>query len=207
VVLGENIYRQGKGDAQGRIFGALLKRYAEEQAIKPTEEELAAFIARTEIAQTKIASKTQKDLAEVTQQLAEPDLAPEKRAQLEAQKSNLERFQKSQELITKASSEEAEQIKKVQRRIAEDFVGRWKVNKALYDQYGGRIIFQQAGPEPLDAYRDFLKAEEKRGSFKILDPQVEADFWRYFTDEKMHVFTEDKNLLTTPWWLKATPGE
>jgi hypothetical protein len=82
------------------------------------------------------------------------------------------------------------------------------VNKAFYEQYGGRVIFQQAGVEPLDTYRDFLKEQEEKGAFRILDKQYEAGFWRYFTNEAMHFFySEDDGakFINTPWWLMEEP--
>jgi hypothetical protein len=57
-----------------------------------------------------------------------------------------------------------DQMRLMKRQIAQQFVKSWKINKALYAQYGGRVIFQQAGVEPLDAYRDFLKEQEKKGA-------------------------------------------
>lgn len=87
--------------------------------------------------------------------------------------------------------------------IAKQVVGRWKVNKALYEQYGGRVIFQQAGDEPMDAYRAFLKEEQARGSFQIFDAKAEEKFWQGFSSESHPLSKEagDK-AMNTPWWLK-----
>jgi hypothetical protein len=65
---------------------------------------------------------------------------------------------------------------------------RWKTMRALYRKYGGRIIYQQAGPEPLDALRRFLEHAEKQGDFRIADPALQATFWRYFRNDAMHSF-------------------
>jgi hypothetical protein len=104
-----------------------------------------------------------------------------------------------------------DQMRLMKRQIAQQFVKSWKINKALYAQYGGRVIFQQAGVEPLDAYRDFLKEQEKKGAFQIIDKQYEPEFWRYFTNDAMHRFC-DKNegakFINTPWWMmEETPEE
>ena len=92
----------------------------------------------------------------------------------------------------------------MKRQMARSFVKSWKINKALYEKYGGRVIFQQAGPEPLDAYRDFLKEQEKKGAFQIRDKQYEPEFWRYFTNDAMHTFYDKDDgtkFINTPWWL------
>lgn len=84
--------------------------------------------------------------------------------------------------------EEAAEIQSMRSDMAHAIIRQWKINKALYAQYGGRIIYQQLGPEPLDAYREFLEQRRAEGAFKIQDPAVAEGFWRYFTDESIHDF-------------------
>ena len=74
--------------------------------------------------------------------------------------------------------------------IAGAFILQWKINRALYQQYGGRIGFQQGGPEPLDAYRKFLEERQAAGDFSIDDPVLAAVFWRYYQDDSIHSFFE-----------------
>jgi len=76
----------------------------------------------------------------------------------------------------------------MKRNMAQHFVKTWKINKSLYEKYGGVFIFQQAGIEPLDAYRQFLKEQEKKKAFQILNKDYEASFWKYFVDDSMHTF-------------------
>jgi hypothetical protein len=84
-------------------------------------------------------------------------------------------------------------------------IRQWKLNRALYQQYGGRIIYQQLGPEPLDAYRRYLEERQAAGDFEIHDKSFEAQFWRYFTNDAMHDFyppgsEEAARAFTTPPW-------
>jgi heat shock protein HslJ len=101
------------------------------------------------------------------------------------------------------SPEEAAELRQMRGSMASGMIERWKVNKALYETYGGRVIFQQFGPEPLDAYREFLEARQAAGDFEILDEAVAEEFWRYFTDDAMHDFfppEEAANVFDTPPW-------
>jgi hypothetical protein len=89
--------------------------------------------------------------------------------------------------------------------IAGAFIKQWKINKALWEQYGGRIIFQQGGPEPLDAYRRFLEESQANGDFRIENAALEPGFWRYYRDESIHSFyppgsAEEQAALATPPW-------
>jgi hypothetical protein len=47
-------------------------------------------------------------------------------------------------------------------QIAGAFIQQWELNAALYRQYGGRIVFEQGGPEPLEAWRLFLEERQRR---------------------------------------------
>ncbi len=90
--------------------------------------------------------------------------------------------------------------------IAAAFILQWKINRSLHEQYGGRIIFQQGGPEPLDAYRKFLDENAARGDFKVVNKDLEAGFWRYYRDDSIHDFfepgsAEEAKALADPPWL------
>jgi hypothetical protein len=89
--------------------------------------------------------------------------------------------------------------------VAADFIRQWKINPASYRQYGGRIVYQQGGPEPPDAYRLFLEAHQARADLVFADAAVEAEFWRYYRDDSMHSFyprgsREEAQAFTIPPW-------
>jgi hypothetical protein len=101
--------------------------------------------------------------------------------------------------------EEQAKLDAMRRDMARALIRQWKVNKALYNQYGGRLIYQQLGPEPLDAYRQFLRQRQAEGAFAIRDQAIEASFWRYFTDESIHDFmapggADEARAFTVPPW-------
>jgi hypothetical protein len=82
----------------------------------------------------------------------------------------------------------------------------------LYRQYGGRIVFQQLGREPLDAYRQCLEERRAAGAFAIHEKAFEGEFWRYFTAEAMHSFyepgsKEEAQAFAVPPWERPAGGE
>ena len=82
-------------------------------------------------------------------------------------------------------------------------IEQWKASQSLYKKYGGRVVFQQAGPEPLDAYHEFLKAAQQAGDFKIINKEFESAMWGYYADDKKHRFVPDADkdkVMSTPWW-------
>jgi len=103
------------------------------------------------------------------------------------------------------AGEESAEDRAAREEIAGAFILQWKLNKALYEQYGGRIIFQQGGPEPLDAYRKFLEASQARGDFSLVGGPLETEFWRYYRDDSIHSFftpgsPEEKQAFAAPPW-------
>jgi hypothetical protein len=103
------------------------------------------------------------------------------------------------------AAEESEEDRAAHDEIASAFIRQWKINKALYEHYGGRIVFQQGGPEPLDAYRKFLEESQARGDFEIVSGPLETGFWRYYRDDSIHSFfapgsPEEQEAFAAPPW-------
>ncbi|MEO6463896.1 MAG: hypothetical protein ABIP29_12555 [Candidatus Eisenbacteria bacterium] len=82
-------------------------------------------------------------------------------------------------------------------------VARFKMHAALHKKYGGRVVVDpQAGPLPFDAYRRFLEAEEKAGSFAVV-PAWKTRFWAAFNnvDGKQYVpEAEGAVMIQKEWW-------
>lgn len=100
---------------------------------------------------------------------------------------------------------ELAQVKQMRREMGGAMIRQWKLNRTLHRQYGGRIIFQQLGPEPLDAYRQYLEECQDAGDFVIHQQAFKDAFWRYFTTDSIHEFYEPGSeeevqaFLTPPW--------
>jgi hypothetical protein len=91
-------------------------------------------------------------------------------------------------------------------------IRQWKLNRALYRQYGGRFIYQQRGPEPLDAYRRYLEERQATAHFTIHVKAFEDKFWRYFTNDSMHDFYEpgsgaETQAFSMPPWERTPEAQ
>ncbi len=99
--------------------------------------------------------------------------------------------------------EAAAEALQMRENMARGLIRQWKVNRALFREYGGRVIYQQLGPEPLDAYREFLEQRRQAGDFELLDEATADIFWAYFTDEQRHDFMDEDRAATAfstvPW--------
>ena len=114
-------------------------------------------------------------------------------SEIDAWVASLDRAMRQDKTLTGTNAddltpEEAAEIRGMRENMARAIITQWKINRELHREYGGRIIFQQAGPEPLDAYRIFLQEQEALGHFKILDPSFAQEFWHYFVTDELHDF-------------------
>lgn len=87
--------------------------------------------------------------------------------------------------------------------LASNFLLSWKIDRELYNKYGGAVIFQQMNPqEPVEAYGKYLRECEARGEFVIADEQLAETFWDYFEGPHRMVVPPEDVDFSTPWLLK-----
>ena len=204
-VLGTEIRTSDPEELRYLILRPLTDRYAAERGIEATPDEIDGYLAR--IAAVAEQDRRERDarLAEIERQLAAPALAADHRAALTAERDRLQKLGRDLDSAPATPQEAAEEAQ-ARRTVAAAFILQWKINQALYRDYDGRIIFQQGGPEPLDAYRRFLEAQQRQGAFAIADKELETRFWRYYTNDAIHSFypagsAEEAEAFRTPWWL------
>jgi len=118
---------------------------------------------------------------------------------------NMKRGVKEKGLAAEAelTPAEAAQVDAMRRDMGRSMIRQWKINKALYREYGGRVIYQQFGPEPLDAYREYLEAQQREGTFVIHEMAFEDEFWSDFSDDSKHSFFErgtEASAFEVPTW-------
>ena len=205
TVLGTKIRTSDPEELRYLILRPLTDGYAAARGIEVTSAEIDAYIAR--IASVAEQDRRERDarLAGIEQQLAAPGLTDDRRSTLAAERDMLAQLARDLD-HSAATPQEAAEEAQARRTIAAAFIRQWKINQALYREYGGRIIFQQGGPEPLDAYRLFLEEQQKRGVLAIADKELEAAFWRYYTNDAIHSFypagsAEEAKVFQIPWWL------
>ena len=195
---------------QGIVLGSLLEKFAETEGIEPTEEEVAQFIHGSDVIERKEAEQITRVYEDLKRAIKEGKYKGEALTRRKKQLSSLSRIIETSKEAQRFADEYPEEQLRIEQTIGRQFVRRWKINKALYDRFGGRVIFQQAGPEPIDAYRVFLEGHEEKGSFSIKDKRIKESFWQYFTDSKLHLFlpeTDGKKAIHSPWWVQSSESE
>ncbi len=210
VVLGKEVANAQKDRLNGMILGQLLERFAKENKIAPTDDELDEFVVMLEVSKKAQSRKWRSEREKLKAELKSDSHSEKDRKAKENFLRDIESILATEENCPYLTPKQEKETRRGRREMARMFVRQWKINQALFKKYGGRVIFQQAGPEPLDAYRRFLREHERKGDFEIRDPEAAKSFWNYFVNEKMHVFAsgeQSAEIINRPWWKKTQTGE
>lgn len=200
-VLGTVIHTQDAEELRYVILKRLTDRYADAKGIAVTQAEKDAFVKRVQASMQQDRERHAASRDELTRRLAAQGLSEAERKSYAAELDLENEFLAN---LAEPTGDPAE-IASARDEVAAAFIRQWKINRALYQQYGGRIIFQQGGPEPLDAYRKFLEQQRAQGDFVIVNEQMERAFWRYYLNDAMHDFypagsKEEAQAFETPPW-------
>ena len=229
VLFGENIYpkdlvapansqplagQAGVERVQGellraRVWKAVFEDYARRRNIVPTEAEVSSQIEGHRRMQERADAERVRQRAALVEELKSSTLTEQRR---QAARQHLDTLDRLAEFETKRVQELRDPVhrkmqQQAERHVAEYWVRQWKLNQALYREFGGRIIFQQAGWEPIDAYRKLLEQCEANKTLVIHDPASRAAIYRYF--EHRFVYADEKKArfyFEKPYW-ERTPEE
>ena len=200
-------YREKRLDA--RIWQEATARTVGRDAIKPTEAEVEEFASLSRARQAARLDELLEQREDVRKKLATGDLRPRKRVQLKKHLATIEKLivQKREQREWAKSVPNYDEIqRRSSERVARYTIRAWKVNKALYEKYGGRVIFQQAGYEPVDAYRALIADIEKQNEVELLDPSFRTPFsrMREYLDMGHNYLPKaaGDEYFAKPWWLK-----
>jgi hypothetical protein len=184
---------KARWELQGRIARAFGKpiadRFIKARKIDATADEIAAFKRNSRKGRERVLRESEAHLAKVKANLAAPNLPAEKRTKLEKEVATLEKGQAARRDAVNRDVPEA---------IARTFIVAWKTERELHRAYGGRVIFQQFGPEALDARRLLYEEAEKNGDLVFDDPGVRHLFYYY---ANMRHVVVDAKALEQPWFL------
>ena len=202
--LGVQIRTGNPGEMAYVLKQVLTVNYAKEHDLKATSAEVEHFIEGKQEADMRVRNELEARSGEVQKALQQDGLPDEERKQFEGELQFLQQMQQTARDADKQNGDSGRSAAETQ--MARAIIGLWKVNKALYKQYGGRVIYQQGGAEPLDAYYKFLKLAREKGEFKILNKDFESVLWNYYSSDSKHKFypeNERDQAINTPWWLKV----
>jgi hypothetical protein len=191
---------------RGIVWSAVFSDFAGKRHIEPTDAEVESQIRSTRKFMEEDKVKREKDRQALIKELKSPTITEKRRKEAQEYLDVLERSREMDEKIRKMrSGPGSEEVKrKAELNVARMWVKQWKVNQALYREFGGRIVFQQAGWEPIDAYRAVLEQYEKQKAFVVHDPSLRDAVYSYFTLKFVYAGEKQgKFYFERPWWERT----
>lgn len=194
---------------RARVWKAVFEDYARQRNIAPTEAEIASQIEGHQRMKLRSDAERMQQRAALVEELKSPSLTESRR---KAAQQHLDTLNQLAEFDAKRAQELRDPAQRkmqqdAERRVAEYWVRAWKLNQTLYHEFGGRIIFQQAGWEPIDAYRKLLDQYAAKKAFVVNDPVLHAAVYSYF--EHKFVYADEAKArfyFEKPYW-ERTPAE
>jgi hypothetical protein len=194
---------------QSIVWSSVFSDYAAKRKIEPTQQEIASQINSQQKFMKEDRVRREKDRQNVIKELASPGITEARRQQAQKYLDTLNSLHGHDERMDKeyGSPKGAKIWQEAQLKVSAVWVKQWKVNQSLFREFGGRIIFQQAGWEPIDAYRKLLEQYETRKAFVVHDPALHEAVYSYFklkftyADEQKARFYFER-----PYW-ERTPEE
>jgi len=139
-------------------------------------------------------------LVDLDQRLAAGGLSPDERARLE----------EFRRVLTRLAQHDAEQEQLPppdpvrQGQLVTPWIEQWKVNKALYDQYGGIVALTRFGPDPHGARAALMADYERRGLVRFSDPAQRGRILAWL-NRRPSMVTRPEEVDFTPYWKRPIP--
>jgi hypothetical protein len=182
------------------VWHRVSRHYIDAQGLGATAAEIAEAVEyHREFAARDRVQRARK-LVELDERLAADGLKPDERARLEE-------FRK---VLTRLAQHDAEQDRLPppdparQGQLLIPWIEQWKMNKALYEQYGGIVALTRFGPDPHGARAALLADYERRDLVRFSDA---AQRERVFTwlNRRPSMVTRPEDVDFTPYWKRPIP--
>ncbi|KPK20242.1 MAG: hypothetical protein AMJ67_01935, partial [Betaproteobacteria bacterium SG8_41] len=140
-------------------------------------------------------------LAELDERLGGDGLSPSELARLQDFRATLSRLaQYDAERDQEPPPDQAQQA-----AFYVSWVEMWKMNKALYDEYGGVVALTRFGPDPHGARAALLADYERQGLLHISDPLLRNEVIAVLETRPSMVIPPD-SVDFTPYWKRPIPA-
>jgi len=195
---------EGGEVALGRLYdlvwNAVVRHYVEQNRLKATQEEIAEVRDYEREFDRRDRAQRARKLAELDERLADPELPVAERAALEEFHATLARLAKSD--ATDGQGPDTDPEDRVARRL--QWIEMWKMNRALYERYGGVVALTRIGPFPHGARVALLEDYERRGLLQFFDRVLRERLFAPLL-ARPPLTLEPGQVDFTPYWKRPIP--
>ncbi len=183
------------------VWDRIAPDYIAKRGLRATPAEIAELAAYDEEFDARDRSQRARKLAELNRRLAIDDLSPAERARLEDFRATLARLARHDEQRAREPLPDPAQ----RAAFYAPWIEMWKMNRALYEEYGGVVALTRFGHDPHGARAALLKDYERDGLLQITDP-VLRDQVNAVLDAKPSVVVQSEKVDFTPYWKRPIPA-
>jgi len=182
------------------VWRRVSRHYIDVQGLAATSVEIAeALEYHREFAARDRVQRARK-LVELNERLAADELKLDERARLEE-------FRK---VLTRLAQHDAEQDRLPppdpagQGQVLIPWIEQWKMNKALYEQYGGVVALTRFGLDPHGARAALLADYERRDLVRFSDAAQRERVFAWL-NRRPSMVTRPEEVDFTPYWKRPIP--
>jgi hypothetical protein len=183
------------------IWDHVAPHYIASKGLRATPVEIAELAAYDQEFDVRDRSQRARKLAELDQRLRSDGLSPAERARLQDFRATLSR------LAQYDAERDQEPPADLARQAAfyAPWIEMWKMNKALYEEYGGVVALTQFGPDPHSARAALLRDYEHQGLLHIADAALREEV-RAMLDARPSMVVAPERVDFTPYWKRPIPA-
>ncbi len=198
---------------QDMVVAVVLNKPVTESEVSPTDEELNAVAKATGVSRDLAMAQFQHaQLTELIIKAILDDYAQKKgiEADPDMVKRFLEVFGESlnaEEAMPKEVGDDEElakafaEKKRAPEEVAAEQVKHWLTEKAMYEEFGGPVVFRSTAPQyPVGAYQKLLMQYAKQDKIIIRAPVFSGVFWRGFAPPYNAEIAPENVDFSKPWW-------
>ena len=183
-----------------RLWSGLSRHYIEQHRLTATPREITELADYEREFDRKDRAQRARKLVELDQRLSAPDLPAEKRMRLQEFRDTLERLAKS-DAAGDAEPPPDEALESARRGQWIEF---WKLDRALYEEYGGTVALTRFGPFPHGARLALFEDYERRGLLGFSDARLRERLMALLAAPPPIPLAEGK-VDFTPYWKRPIP--
>src|ERR1043166_4856098 len=202
-VVGESIDAEHiAGDLEARaralagiVYQRVTQDYVRRNGLTPTAAEIAELVSyNRELARQDRAQRARKE-QDLGRLLAADDLPAQQRARAEDFRNTLQRLAGYDAAADRAGSADPGTA---QAQAAMQ-VELWKLNKSLYQSFGGAVALTRTGPHPYGALAALLQQYASAGVLEIVEPELRRRVWQIVTEPPAGAVAAERIDFTPPW--------
>lgn len=210
TVIGEDITRgelTAAADGPSRIsrllelmWRRIVPHYVAQQGLAATATELAEVAAYDREFERKDRSQRARKLKELDQRLATDGLGPAERAWLEEFRAILQRLAQNDLAKDRLAPPGPDE----RRAFYASWIELWKMNKTLYEQYGGVVVLTELGPSPHGARAALIADYERQGHLRFFDAAQRERLYALI-EARPSIVVPPERVDFTPYWKRPIP--